>query len=162
VSIGRWHSGHGLPLASARSAAAGRARACRPLGWLEDPNALRDLGRGITAAPLAGHAGRRQGHGSRIQVEPELTVAAIPRICALGDFADIPDPAGAPLPQLRPVALQSGRWAAMNILADIAGQPRTPFDDKHTGIMAMIGRNAAVAEVGTRHHELHGSLAFAG
>ncbi len=118
-------------------------------------------GGGITAAPLAGQAGLPQGHGSRIEVGPDLTVAGFPGIYALGDFANIPDPAGAPFPQLGSVALQSGRWAARNILADIAGQPRTPFDYKDKGIMAMIGRNAAVAEVGKRHHELHGSLAFA-
>ena len=118
-------------------------------------------GGGITAAPLAGKAGLPQGRGSRLEVEPDLTVAGFPGIYALGDFANIPDPAGAPFPQLGSVALQSGRWAAKNILADIAGQPRTPFDYKDKGIMAMIGRNAAVAEVGKRHHELHGTLAFA-
>jgi len=29
------------------------------------------------------------------------------------------------------------------------------------GIMAMIGRNASVAEIGRRHHELEGVIAFA-
>ena len=118
-------------------------------------------GGGIEAAPVAAHSGLPQGRGSRLEVEPDLTIAAFPGIYALGDFANIPDPAGASLPQLGSVALQSGRWAAKNILADIAGRPRTPFDYKDKGIMAMIGRNAAVAEVGKRHHELHGTLAFA-
>jgi hypothetical protein len=35
------------------------------------------------------------------------------------------------------------------------------FEYFDKGIMAMIGRNAAVAEVGPRHHELTGPLAFA-
>jgi NADH dehydrogenase len=46
-------------------------------------------------------------------------------------------------------------------LAEIAGEPRTAFEYKDKGIMAMIGRGAAVAEVGKHRHELHGSIAFA-
>jgi NADH:ubiquinone reductase (H+-translocating) len=48
-----------------------------------------------------------------------------------------------------------------NILADIAGEPRKPFAYFDKGIMAMIGRNAAVAEMGKHRHELKGPLAFA-
>src|SRR4029077_2728713 len=44
---------------------------------------------------------------------------------------------------------------------DIAGEPRKPFQYLDKGIMAMIGRNAAVAEVGEHRHELHGAIAFA-
>src|SRR5262249_52222443 len=51
-------------------------------------------------------------------------------------------------------------WAAKNILADIEGKPRTPFKYRDKGIMAMIGRGAAVAEIG-EHHSLHGKVAFA-
>lgn len=116
---------------------------------------------GISAPPLADHSGLPQGRGGRLDVQPDLTVAGFPEIYALGDLANIPDAEGALLPQLGSVALQSGRWAAENILAQLAGKPRTPFHYKDKGIMAMIGRNAAVAEVGKAHHEIHGRLAFA-
>ena len=43
----------------------------------------------------------------------------------------------------------------------VRGKPRRPFDYHDKGIMAMIGRGAAVAEVGEHRHELHGSIAFA-
>ena len=46
-------------------------------------------------------------------------------------------------------------------LADIAGKPRLPFDYLDKGIMAMINRNAAIAEIGTKRHELHGQFAVA-
>ncbi len=46
-------------------------------------------------------------------------------------------------------------------MADIDGKPRTPFGYHDKGIMAMIGRGAAVAEMGPHHHELHGRVAFA-
>ena len=59
------------------------------------------------------------------------------------------------------MAQQSGTCVAKSILAEIAGEPRKPSDYKDKGIMAMIGRGAAVAEVGKHRHELHGSIAFA-
>ena len=79
----------------------------------------------------------------------------------VGDIAAIPDHEGNVLPQLGSVALQSGKWAAENILLDIDGKPREPFRYKDKGIMAMIGDGAAVAEMGKHHHELHGHVAFA-
>ena len=59
------------------------------------------------------------------------------------------------------VAQQSGQWAADNVLADLAGKPRKPFHYRDKGIMAMIGRGAAIAEVGAHRHELHGAIAHA-
>ena len=118
-------------------------------------------GGGLMAAPLAAAAGLPQGAGGRIDVLPDLTVADHPRVYAIGDFANIPSPDGAPFPQLGSVALQAGQSAAKNIRADIAGKPRAEFDYHDKGIMAMIGRNAAVAEMGKHRHELHGAIAFA-
>ena len=57
--------------------------------------------------------------------------------------------------------MQSGAAAAENVLADFAGKPRRPFHYHDKGIMAMIGRGAAIAEVGAHRHELHGVIAFA-
>ena len=66
-----------------------------------------------------------------------------------------------PLPQLGSVALQSGVWAAKNLLADFAGEPPQPFHYKDKGIMAMIGRGSAIAAMGPRRREVHGPIAFA-
>jgi NADH dehydrogenase len=79
----------------------------------------------------------------------------------VGDIANIPGPDGQPFPQLGSVALQSGQHVAKTILAKIEGDDPEPFDYRDKGIMAMIGRGAAVAEVGKHRHELHGSIAFA-
>src|SRR5262249_35355490 len=105
--------------------------------------------------------GLPQGHGGRVDVQEDLTVAGFSGVYALGDVANTPDPDGKPFPQLGSVALQAGHWAAQNILADIDGKPRTPFRYRDKGIMAMIGRNAAIAEMGKRRRELHGAPAFA-
>jgi NADH:ubiquinone reductase (H+-translocating) len=118
-------------------------------------------GGGLMAAPLAAKSGLTQGRGGRIDVEPDLTVEGFPGVYALGDFANIPYGDEPALPQLGSVAQQGGDWAARNILADIEGKSRRPFHYHDKGIMAMIGRKAAVAEVGEHRHELHGRLAFA-
>ena len=113
------------------------------------------------APPLAAKAGLAQGRGGRIDVEPDLTVADRPGVYALGDFANIPGPDERPLPQLGSVALQSGQWAAKNIEAEIDGKQPKPFHYHDKGMMAMIGRNAAIATGPHHHHELHGPVAYA-
>jgi NADH:ubiquinone reductase (H+-translocating) len=116
---------------------------------------------GLKASSLSSNMGIQTGHGGRMNVEGDLTVPGLTGVYALGDFANIVGEDGQPLPQLGSVAEQSGKWCARNILLDLAGKPRVPFHYLDKGIMAMIGRNAAVAEVGKHRHELEGSIAFA-
>jgi NADH dehydrogenase len=116
---------------------------------------------GLKASPLAASVGLPQGHGGRIDVRPDFTVEGFPGVYALGDFANIAGADGACMPQLASVAQQGGEWTAKNILAEVAGEERTPFRYHDKGIMAMIGRDAAVAEIGKKRHELDGPIAFA-
>ena len=116
---------------------------------------------GLKASSLSGNAGIQTGHGGRIDVQPDLTVSGFDGVYALGDFANIAGKDGKPLPQLASVAEQSGKWCARNIELDLVGEPRKPFHYLDKGIMAMIGRDAAVAEVGEHRHELQGAVAFA-
>lgn len=118
-------------------------------------------GGGLMAAPLSAQSGLTPGRGGRLDVQPDLTVEGAPGVYALGDFANIPSGDENGLPQLGSVAQQGGDWAARNILAGIEGKAARPFHYKDKGIMAMIGRKAAVAEVGEHRHELHGRIAFA-
>jgi NADH dehydrogenase len=96
-----------------------------------------------------------------VDVQPDLSVEGFPGIWATGDAANVPGPDGATLPQLGSVAQQSGRWAAHNVLAQLEGKPVKAFDYHDKGIMAMIGRGAAVAELGKGRHEIDGPIAFA-
>ena len=118
-------------------------------------------GGGIKAAQLAETSGLKQGRGGRIDVQADLSVADQPGVYVVGDIANTPDADGNAYPQLGSVALQAGAWAAENIVADVEGKPSENFDYHDKGIMAMIGRNAAVAEMGEHRHELHGAVAFA-
>ena len=125
------------------------------------PTHLTVWGGGLMAAPLAASAGLSQGRGGRIDVRPDLTVDGFPAVYALGDLANIPAADDQALPQLGSVAQQAGDWAGGSILAGLRGEDRRPFQYHDKGIMAMIGRKSAVAEIGEHRHELHGRLAFA-
>ncbi|WIX81847.1 NAD(P)/FAD-dependent oxidoreductase [Amycolatopsis carbonis] len=133
---------------------------------LDDGTAIRTRtviwGGGESAAPVVqAAAGLKTGRGGRVDVLPDLTVEGHPGVYAIGDAANIPGAHGTTLPQLGSVAQQSGDWAAGNILRERNGQPPQPFHYKDKGIMAMIGRNAAVAEVGKHRHQVDGPIAFA-
>ncbi len=116
---------------------------------------------GIMAPDLIAESGLTAGKGGRITANPDLTAQGYPKVYPIGDMANMTDSNGEELPQLGSVALQAGRWAARNILAEVDGRDREPFRYHDKGIMAMIGTGSAVAEVGKRHHELHGTVAFA-
>ena len=116
---------------------------------------------GLKAAPLSGSLGIKPGHGGRLDVLPDLTVAGCQGVYALGDFANTKGEDGRPLPQLASVAQQAGRHCANNIIAITAGKEQKSFAYFDKGVMAMIGRNAAVAEIGSSHHPLTGVFAFA-
>jgi len=119
-------------------------------------------GGGESASAIADNAGPTPGRGGRLDVRPDLTVPGYPGTYAVGDVANIPSGEnGRALPQLGSVAQQSGKWAAQNIVRELRGERTRPFVYKDKGIMAMIGRNAAVAEVGRHRHQVEGPLAFA-
>jgi NADH dehydrogenase len=117
-------------------------------------------GGGIKAPPLAARSGLPQGRGGRVDVRDDLSVSGFPGVFVLGDMANIAGADGEALPQLGSVALQSGTCAADNVVAFLEDRTGAPFHYHDKGIMAMIGRGAAIAEVGAHRHELHGAIAF--
>ena len=116
---------------------------------------------GLQAGKIIAESGLTQGKGGRIDVTPELRAPGVEGIYVLGDSANITDDTGAKLPQLGSVAQQSGKWAARNIHADLTGGTRQPFRYSDKGYMAMVGRGAAVAELGRKRIQVQGPLAFA-
>lgn len=115
---------------------------------------------GLKAGPLITDSGLPTGRGGRIDVNPDLTAPGAERVYVLGDAANMTDARGDKLPQLGSCAQQAGKWAARNINADLTGMSRRPFEYSDKGYMAMIGRGAAVAELGRRRFELKGPPAF--
>jgi NADH dehydrogenase len=102
---------------------------------------------GVRANPLASTLGVEQDRGGRIVVRPDLQVAGHPGTWAIGDIAAALDRRGDLLPQLAPVAMQSGRHVARQIRRLLEGRPTAPFRYRDKGTMATIGRRAAVAEL---------------
>ncbi len=106
---------------------------------------------GVQAGPLAGALDVAQGNAGRIVVDADLSIPGRTNAWAIGDIAHIVpgdgDGAGTPLPQLAPVAMQSGELVAANIRHCLAGEPTEPFAYRNKGTMATIGRRSAVTEI---------------
>lgn len=104
---------------------------------------------GVQGAALATPWALPAGPGGRVPVLPTLQVPDQPNVYVIGDLAYL-EQAGQPLPMLAPVAIQQGNHAAANIVAQLAGRPPHPFTYRDKGVMATIGRNAAVAQLAGR------------
>lgn len=88
----------------------------------------------------------------RIMVNPDLTIPGYPEIFVIGDLAHYTGKDGNPLPGLAPVAAQEGRYVAGVIRQRLSGRsPGKPFSYFDKGTMAVIGRHAAVADIGQWH-----------
>jgi NADH dehydrogenase len=77
-------------------------------------------------------------------IRPDLTVEEAPGVFVIGDAAAFPVDGGI-LPGVAQVAIQQGRHAARNIIAELAKKPLAPFTYADRGSMATIGRNRAIA-----------------
>jgi NADH dehydrogenase len=106
---------------------------------------------GVRASALTERLGLERTSTGRIVVEPDLSLPGHPEVFAIGDVAASRDGSGALHPQVAPVAIQGGRHVARTIAAAIGarwrGIPAAPFVYRDPGIMATIGRNAAVAQL---------------
>lgn len=107
---------------------------------------------GVRATPvgqiLSQRTGATQDRMGRVVVEPDLTIQGHPDILVLGDLAHLAPEGEEPLPAVAPVAIQEGQYAARLVRARLAGRSIGPFSYFDRGNLAVIGRNAAVAEVG--------------
>ncbi|MRR59239.1 MAG: NAD(P)/FAD-dependent oxidoreductase [Deltaproteobacteria bacterium] len=111
---------------------------------------------GVKASPLAGiitaKTGAKTDYLGRVMVNPDLTVPGHPEIFVIGDMAHVRGKKGLPLPGLAPVATQQGRYVGRMIRGRLQGHHGTrPFSYFDKGTMAVIGRNAAVADIGRWH-----------
>ena len=101
----------------------------------------------MSAGELADRLKVPQTRGGRIAVGADLRLAEHPEVFVAGDVA-APDPGDGPLiAQLAQPAIQEGRHAGRQLIALASGRPLEPFVYADKGIMATIGRRAAVAEL---------------
>jgi NADH dehydrogenase len=105
---------------------------------------------GVRASDIGQALGLAVGRQARVTVEPTLQLTGHPVVFVIGDLAGATD-RGAPLPMLIPVAMQEGRHVAATISQLVGKGGASAFRYKDPGIMATIGRNSAVAELGAVH-----------
>ncbi len=108
---------------------------------------------GVQASPLGRVLAEKTGveldRSGRVMVNPDLTVPDYPDIFVIGDLAHFAhQDEGKPLPGVAQVAMQMGSYVAQRLKKDepIGQRPAFHYTDK--GNLAVIGRNAAVADLG--------------
>lgn len=96
--------------------------------------------RGSDVGSLLGVERDRQG---RVPVTPTLQLPSRPEVFVIGDLAKRDN-----LPMLIPVAMQQAKHVARVLAALLADRTPEPFEYHDPGMMATIGRNAGVAQLG--------------
>ncbi len=104
---------------------------------------------GVRGNPQVSSWGLPTARGGRVPVLPTLQVAGHPEVYVIGDLAYLEEE-GHPVPMVAPAALQQGKRAAQNVMRQMAGEEPLPFHYRDLGTMVTIGRNAAVARLGSR------------
>jgi len=106
---------------------------------------------GVQASGLAGVLARRTGlepdPAGRLVIERDCSLPGHPEILVLGDMARF-DQDGHPLPGLAAVACQQGIYAGRLVRNRLRGRNTPPFRYRNKGTLAVIGRAAAVADLG--------------
>ena len=106
---------------------------------------------GVTGTPAAAWLGVKLTRQGLVPVGPDLAVPGHPEIFVVGDLAVVTGPDGQPLPlpQVAPVAKQEAAFVAKVIAARVARRTPPPaFAYRDRGSLAIIGRSAAVVDLG--------------
>jgi NADH dehydrogenase len=102
-------------------------------------------------ASLAKYTGAELDRAGRVTVQPDLTVPGHPEIFVIGDLAAFTHQDGKLLPGLAAVAIQQGRYVGEAIRQRLQGKTPPHFHYVNKGNLAIIGRNAGVADLGRLH-----------
>ncbi len=106
---------------------------------------------GVVASPAARWLNAEHDRAGRVLVGPDLSVPGHPDVFVIGDAAAVFDEAGRAVPGVAPAAKQMGAYVGKLLAARFAGRPMPPFDYRHAGDLATIGRRAAVVNLGRVH-----------
>ncbi len=104
---------------------------------------------GVMASPAAAWLGVEPDRAGRVPVGPDLRVAGLDGVFAVGDTAASNGWAGQPVPGLAPAAKQGGAYVARVIRARLSRRAAPgAFRYRHWGSLATVGRQSAVADFG--------------
>ena len=85
-------------------------------------------------------------HGA-VETGPDMRVASVEGVWALGDCASIPDGEGGVYPLTAQHAIREGPRLGDNLAAVLRGKPTKPFRYRTLGMMAALGARKAVAQL---------------
>lgn len=102
---------------------------------------------GVKAVEIVDELNVDKASGGRIRIEPTLQLPQHPETFVIGDASFLLDEKGVALPMISTVAIQQGVFTAKSIRNLINGKPLAHFHYKDPGLLATIGRNAAVARI---------------
>ncbi len=102
---------------------------------------------GVKATEIVDELKVDKAAGGRIRIEPTLQLPGHPETFVIGDAAFLLDEKGLPLPMISTVAIQQGVFTAKSIRNLMSGKALSHFHYKDPGLLATIGRNAAVARI---------------
>jgi NADH:ubiquinone reductase (H+-translocating) len=112
---------------------------------------------GNMASPAADWLAAERDRAGRVIVRPDLSLLGHDNIFVVGDTACVHDTAGRPVPGLASAAKQMGHHVGRLIAARLAGRSGgagsagrmpSPFRYRNLGVLATIGRRAAIVELG--------------
>ena len=107
---------------------------------------------GVVASPAAQWLGAAHDRAGRVTVGPDLSIPGHPEIFAIGDTAAVVEPDGRPVPGVAPAAKQMGRYVGRLVAARVAHESGAasppPFRYRDLGVLATVGRRAAVVKFG--------------
>ena len=90
---------------------------------------------------------REVDRAGRVALGPDLSLPDHPEVFVAGDLAQLVQAAG-PVPGIAPAAKQMGNHVGRTLAARLRGAPGRPFRYHHYGLLATIGRMAAVVDLG--------------
>ncbi len=104
---------------------------------------------GLQAPALVRDLPVPHGHGGRIAVTPELEIPDRPGCWAIGDVAELRDPAtGLLVPGTAQAAMAQARTAAENLVARWTGRPLRPFRYRERGTIVALGARRGAGAIG--------------
>ncbi|GLS21203.1 NADH dehydrogenase [Labrys miyagiensis] len=114
---------------------------------------------GVRASPAAEWLGVPADRNGRIIIQPDLTIPGHPEIFAIGDTVTLPGLNGKPVPGIAPAAKQAGIYVARAIRGRLEGGAAPgPFQYRHQGSLAQIGKRKAIIDFGWI--KLRGAIAW--
>jgi NADH dehydrogenase len=103
---------------------------------------------GVAASPLVKSLNAPLDRAGRVLVSHDLSIPGHPEVFVIGDASLYSDESGHPLPGVAQVAIQEAQHAAKSILRRVQGHPTERFVFHDKGSMAIVGRGAAIADLG--------------